>query len=200
MKKILLSLDLDETLIHSLSCNENKKEFEYDFLLSNDVPVIKRPMLNYFMSFIDKNKNIEYGFFSKAGSQYVKEIVSEICSHINKKPLFILDYNSMTTVHNDSMYCSGYNEPGKIKDLKKIKKYSEDGFKRMIAIDDLMNYPRQRGNVIMVKPFEGNKEDKELLKIKKIISFLIEKDNVRDYIKNYTVDNNIMNKKNFNIK
>lgn len=194
MKKLLLSLDLDETLIHSLPLYSNS-DIESDFILSNGVNVLKRPMLDYFMSFIDKNKNIEYGFFSKAGSQYVEEIVNEICKQMNKKPLFVLNYNNMTKIQNyENMYCSGYNQSDKIKDLKKIKKYSEDGFKRIVAIDDLMNYPRQRGNVIMIKPFEGDKKDKELLKIKKMINFLIDKENVRDYIKNYTIDNNLIRK------
>jgi RNA polymerase II subunit A small phosphatase-like protein len=70
--KILLILDLDETLIHA---TEKKLDIDYDFKFT-DYFVYKRPDLEWFLETM--NEKFKLAIWSSADDKYVEEIVQQI--------------------------------------------------------------------------------------------------------------------------
>lgn len=70
--KILLVLDLDETLIHA---TEHKLEIDFDFQYV-DYFVYRRPHLEWFLESMSVNFNL--AIWSSANDKYVEEIVQKI--------------------------------------------------------------------------------------------------------------------------
>ncbi|SEC79268.1 carboxy-terminal domain RNA polymerase II polypeptide A small phosphatase [Tenacibaculum sp. MAR_2009_124] len=177
-EKLLLILDIDETLIHATS---NKLDKEEDFSVFNYY-VYQRPYLH---EFIDEIRNdYHLAIWSSASDDYVREIVNCIIpKEINLqfvwgrsrcKPKRILDIDSYGIY--DNRYQEQYNY---IKPLKKVKKL---GFKleRTLIVDDtphkcIENY----GNAIYPKEYLGQNDDDELLFLAKYLKTLKDEKNVR---------------------
>ena len=81
-KKILLVLDLDETLIHA---TEQKLKIDIDFQYANYFVYI-RPYLEWFLETM--SANFKLAIWSSADDKYVKEIVEKIKPEILNLNLF----------------------------------------------------------------------------------------------------------------
>ncbi len=177
-EKLLLILDIDETLIHA---TKNKLDRKEDFMVFN-YHIYERPYLHDF--FNEVKNNFHLAVWSSASDDYVEKIVNHIFpTDINLhfvwgrtrcKPKRLIDSDSFGN-YNDR-YRDHYNY---IKPLKKVKKL---GYKleRMIIVDDtphkcIENY----GNAIYSKEYLGEKEDTELLFLAKYLKTLKDVTNVR---------------------
>jgi carboxy-terminal domain RNA polymerase II polypeptide A small phosphatase len=159
--KILIILDLDETLIHA---TRNPLYEHWDFELL-DYKVFIRPHLPYFLSFL--KENFDVAVWSSASDDYVAKVVEKIfpedyglkfiwgrtkCTH---KP----DFSKAEEIG----YFDYYSHFEYIKNLKKVTKKFPYKKEQILIIDDT---PRKSmynfGNAIYPTEFNGNKKDNEL--------------------------------------
>jgi len=165
--KILLVLDLDETLIHA---TKNPLEHKTDFKVF-DYYVYTRPNLDWFLKKISEVYRL--GIWSSADDEYVETIVDHI------KPESVnLEFvwgKSRCTRRRDYNLDSYFNE----KRLKKLKKYGNKLEKILIVDDTPEKLKENYGNAIYIKPFEGDLNDDVLRKLYDYLVSISEVENVR---------------------
>ncbi len=166
-KKILLILDLDETLIHA---RETPLVLEPDFCVF-DYSVYKRPNLAWFLNKVSESYRL--AVWSSADDEYVEAIVDQI------KPESVdLEFvwgQSKCTLRRD------YDLDKYIKEkrLKKLKKYGNT-LEQMLIVDDTPKKLKDNyGNAIYIKPFKGNPSDDVLLQLYGYLELLKNEKNVR---------------------
>ncbi|MEM8967696.1 MAG: HAD family hydrolase [Bacteroidota bacterium] len=178
MKKILVVLDLDETLIHS---TRSPKDDQWDFEIY-DYKVYKRPHLNAFLEEIKRNFRV--AVWSSASDDYVNSVVRAIFP--KDYPLEFVWGRSKCTRRIDyqQMEITGYHDPYHhsfyIKRLSKLKRSRKERLEKVLIIDDtprkaIYNY----GNAIYPSEFTGDPADDELLWLIQYLGTLKEVDNVR---------------------
>jgi RNA polymerase II subunit A small phosphatase-like protein len=167
-EKILIVLDLDETLIYA-----TKKKIDsisHDFIY-DDFFVYKRPYLAEFLQSIKDDFRI--AVWSSAGDEYVSQIVSNVFPE-NYKLEFIWG-RSKCTLKKDLVFDNYYFT----KPLKKIKR---NGFnlEQTLIIDDTPEKSKTNyGNAIYIKEFKGE-ADEELNKLSIYLQSLKKIKNVRE--------------------
>jgi len=166
-EKILLILDLDETLIHA---TETKLSIAPDFQYS-EYFVYKRPYLIEFLN--EVSKYYKLAVWSSADDEYVNNIVKLI------KPAGLefefVWARSRCTLKRDYEL----DDYVRIKRLKKVKKR---GFllEKVLIVDDSPEKTRENfGNAIYVIPFEGDMEDNELFLLSNFLKSIKDSSNVR---------------------
>ena len=176
--KILLILDIDETLVHA---TPKVLDREADFKVF-DYYVYRRPYLIHFLNAI-KNDFL-LAVWSSASDDYVEEVVKIIFpeditlefvwGRSKCKPKRFLNIDDFGNY--ESRYLDHYNF---IKPLKKVKKkgFSLD---RMLIVDDT---PRKSsdnfGNAIYPKEYLGDVKDDELKALAHYLKMLKDVTNVR---------------------
>jgi len=166
-EKILLILDLDETLIHA---TENELQVACDFKYL-DYFIYKRPYLSVFLDKI--SKDFRLAIWSSASDEYVEDIVRLINpKHIEFE--FIWG-RSRCTLKRDYILDSYVQE----KRMKKIKKQGYSLEKSLIVDDSPEKTKDNYGNAIYIKPFEGDVKDRELELLSEFLITLKSVDNVR---------------------
>ncbi|GAA4279226.1 NIF family HAD-type phosphatase [Aquimarina mytili] len=148
--KILLVLDLDETLIHA---TEQKLEIDFDFQYANYF-IYRRPHLEWFLETM--SSHFKLAVWSSADDQYVEEIVNTIKPESIEFE-FIWGRTRCTTKRDYTL-----DEYVHEKRLKKVKK---KGFsiEQILMIDDSPEKTKDNyGNAIYVSAFEGDQNDSEL--------------------------------------
>ena len=157
MDKLLL-FDLDETLIHS---SEKKLKQAEDFSFERFY-VYKRPYLPWFLAGISKKYKI--GIWSSADEFYVESIVQRILPTDVK--LEVMWGNSRCTFNPEAGTNNGIYE--KRPEQLAVLKYKKES---IVLIDDnVHNTILHQGNSILIKPFTGDSEDREL---KHLYNFLM---------------------------
>jgi len=165
--KILLILDLDETLIHATKSNlDSKPDFEYA-----DYYVYKRPKLNWFLNSI--NKHFQIAIWSSADDKYVEDIV-DIIRPISIEFRFIWGRSRCTTKRNFEL-----DEYVHEKRLKKIKKQGFTLEKALIVDDSPEKTKDNFGNAIYIKAFNGIQQDDELTNLFNYLITIKDVENVR---------------------
>ena len=191
MKKKLLILDLDETLIHA---TKTPKDNLWNFKVYN-YKVYKRPFLAQFLQEIQKYYRI--AVWSSASDDYVEAIVQHIFP--KNYPLVFVWGNSKCTPRvkvqdiDDLGYIDYFNHLNYTKILKKVYKKGFAAKEDTLIVDDtpakvIQNY----GNAIYPIEFTGNQNDEELkrllqylINIKNTVNFrTLEKRNWRETLKN----------------
>ncbi|WP_299122920.1 HAD family hydrolase [uncultured Winogradskyella sp.] len=176
--KILLVLDIDETLVHAtperLSRKADFKVFDYFVYL--------RPYLNDFLT--DIKDDFLVSVWSSASDDYVEEVVKKIfpkdfdlkfvwgrsrCTP--KRFLHIDDYDN-----SESRYLDHFNY---IKPLKKVKKRGYNMDKILIVDDTPHKSSDNYGNAIYPKEYLGDTDDDELKELSKYLKTLKNIGNVR---------------------
>jgi len=159
ISKPLVILDVDQTLIFATKETLIRPP---DFEVFNYV-VYKRPNLNEFITRLEKS--YEIAIWSSAGNDYVNSIIEQL--ELNVKIQFIWGRNEATQKRqlNDYYETGNDTEYYYVKPLKKVKRKGYD-LERILIIDDSphkskLNY----GNAIYPKPYKGETEDNELLKL-----------------------------------
>jgi len=177
-EKILLILDLDETLIHATS---KKLERDAEFIIF-DYHVYCRPYLESFL--LEMNKYFKLAVWSSASDDYVEKVVENIFSkdidlefvwgrsHCTPKRLLHIDEYG----NYENSYPSHYNY------IKRLKKLKRKGFhlEKMIIVDDTPHKSKENyGNAIYPKEYLGDLKDNELQKLSKYLIGLKDEKNVR---------------------
>ncbi|MCI4669167.1 MAG: HAD family hydrolase [Bacteroidia bacterium] len=177
-EKILLILDVDETLIHA---SEKKLNQQAAFKLL-DYHVYKRPFLNEFL--VEVKEDFLLAIWSSAGDTYVEEMVKRIIPEdIDLE--FVWGRSRCTYRRDLQIDENGFYEEDPsnhyhyIKPLKKVKKqgYMLD---RILIVDDSPHKSKDNfGNAIYPKEFLGDPNDQELKLLAKYLQTLKNEANVR---------------------
>ncbi len=177
--KILLILDLDETLIHATHVEQN---MPVDFML-DDYLIYKRPFVDEFFTILQDD--FIFAVWSSATNGYVNRIVKQIIP--NFISLEFVWSRERCTLRRDFLMEYGY-DPDYYEYTKPLSKVKAKGYdlQKILIVDDtpfkcFANY----GNAIYPKAFEGDKNDDELLYLAKYLQTLKNKDNVRTIEKRY---------------
>lgn len=176
-KRILLILDVDETLIHATDKELNQKA---DFKIFG-YNIYKRPFLDQFFEAI-KNDFL-LAIWSAASDDYVEEVVKQITPEdINLE--FVWGRNRCTYRRNFQIDEYGYDDDAQnhyhyIKPLKKVKRKGYH-LNKILIVDDSPHKSKDNfGNAIYPKAFTGDTADKELKLLAKYLKSLKDKENVR---------------------
>jgi RNA polymerase II subunit A small phosphatase-like protein len=149
--KKLLILDIDETLIFATEAEIGRTaDFEIEGYY-----VYKRPYLSEFLAFCFDTFDV--GFWTTATQRYGDEIVGEICPKGNL-PVLLWTRSKCTWSYDEEL-----QERILVKKLEKLRR---KGFRSesIIAVDDKQAVWRfSYGNLVNVRPFEGDPADNELL-------------------------------------
>lgn len=173
--KILLILDLDETLIHA---DKDDCAFKSDFEVF-DYKVVKRPYLKEFLE--NCNKDFKIAIWSSASDEYVDEIVSKI------KPdsldfEFVWGRSRATYKPTIDLDETGYSDLDHFHYIKRLKKIKPLGYRleKTLIVDDTPHKSKENyGNAIYVKEFYGESEDNELQILEKYLQEIKDCDDVR---------------------
>lgn len=176
--KILLILDLDETLVHA---TENPKNGNWDFQIGK-YKVYKRPGLDQFLS--EVKIHFDVAVWSSASDDYVAQVVEKIFPQ--DYPLVFIWGRSKCTLQYDhqSIEDSGHfdhqNHMNYSKVLKKVKKKGYSALQKTLIIDDTPNKCKNNyGNAIYPKAFNGEADDNELALLMQYLLKLKNVNNVR---------------------
>ena len=167
MERILVVLDLDETLIFA---SEEPLERAPDFRCSA-YAVYRRPGLKDFLMALKDEFRV--AVWTSSGGVYANCVVSSIFS--KDYPLeFVWARDRCTRRRN---FDSG--ELGWLKNLQKVKKLGYN-LERVLAIDDTpAKYERHYGNLIKVSEFTGDPADRELSLLSTYLKTIANKPNMR---------------------
>lgn len=167
-KRILLILDLDETLVFSDTQSlERREDFKIDGYY-----VYKRPELNPFLKFCFINFDV--AVWTSSTSDYADLVIKNIFPKPNKVKFIWCRERCTQRFNRDSA------EYYWVKDLKKVKRLGYD-LGLVIMIDDSTEkLERNYGNHIFVTPYYGAKDDYELGLLQTYLQTLINVSNVRE--------------------
>ncbi len=174
-KKILLILDLDETLIFATTEPLTRKE---DFKVG-DYFVYKRPYLAAFLQTI--HKHFTLAVWSSASDDYVTSIVEQITPP-DVSFTFIWGRSRCTYKRNhlaSSYLHDDYQEYYYTKPLKKVKKKGYSLEKILIVDDSPYKVVQNYGNAIYPKEYRGDLRDEELKYLATYLETLKDCKNVR---------------------
>ena len=169
--KILLVLDLDETLIHA---TERKLEIDFDFQYA-DYFIYRRPHLEWFLE--SMNADFKLAVWSSADDKYVEEIVERI-----KPPSIKFEFvwgRTRCTTKRDYELDEYVHE-------KRLKKVKKQGFsiEQILMVDDSPEKTKDNyGNAIYVTAFEGKQNDTELKTLAEYLNAIKSTSNVRSFEK-----------------
>jgi RNA polymerase II subunit A small phosphatase-like protein len=177
-EKLLLILDIDETLIHATKKELNQK---VDFKVF-DYNVYKRPFLDDFLN--EVKDDFLLAIWSSASDDYVEEITKQIIPEEIKLE-FVWGRSRCTYRRNIQRDEYGYynddfnNHYHYIKPLKKVRR---KGYRlnRILIVDDSPHKSKDNfGNAIYPKEFIGDIKDAELKLLAQYLKMLKNKENVR---------------------
>lgn len=161
----LLVLDLDETLVHA---TEECLTRAHDFLVGRYF-VYRRPHLSTFLSTCFQWFHV--GIWTSASIGYATEVVS----HIVAEP-------GMLEFLWGAERCTWRRELDREYWLKNLEKVARKDFalERVIAVDDSPEkFSRHYGNLVCVRAYEGEAEDRELPLLLRYLERLGPVENVR---------------------
>jgi TFIIF-interacting CTD phosphatase-like protein len=170
----LLILDLDETLVHA---TEMPLARQADFLVY-DYHVYKRPYLDIFLTTcLDW---FDVAVWTSSGAEYATEVVTAIFPDPQAlKFVWTSDRCSITCNYNFDLIDDTYPQYYSRKPLKKVKRRGYD-LESVIAVDDTpKKWEKSYGNLITIKPFEGDELDLELKHLLVYLDTLKHEENIR---------------------
>lgn len=159
MNRLLVILDLDETLVH---VTEHPPVWRPHFTVRGFAGY-RRPHLDAF--FDELRGRYDLAVWTAAGRAYTEEVLSEIMPwHAELAFLWCAD---RCTEHFD-------DETRGLTTIKKIEKVVEHGYDlaRVLVVDDSPEKHRSYGNLIPVRPFLGDPSDDELPAVARYIHSL----------------------------
>ena len=172
--KKLLVLDLDETLVHTVE--QPLAGLEPDLYVGEYI-VYKRPHVDTFLTRASVLYNL--AIWSKGGTGYVVPTVRELMK-AHPQPLFVWSFPRCTRRFDREAWQEYH-----IKDLKKVRSQGFPKERTLIVDDDPRNAERNFGNAITIEPFNGEKDDRELLYLAEYLESLASAPNFRTIEKRY---------------
>ena len=174
--RLLLILDLDETLIHA---RKTALDRPADFRVAQ-FHVYRRPGLDTFLR--DVAQDFELAVWSSASDSYVEAIVENIFD--DPSSLHFVWGRSRTSyqrIFSDSDEYERYLM-GETVFRKQLKKVARRGWplERILIVDDTPEKAAQNyGNAIYPRPYEGQEDDNELALLSAYLRTLKDVENVR---------------------
>jgi len=165
--KILLVLDLDETLVYSTKSRLSESE---DFIVA-DYFVYKRPGLEDFLKYIEQNFWV--AIWTSSTEEYAEEVIKNILPQ--NYPLRFIYGRTKCTI----TFLYELNEYILAKNLSKLRRKNYSLEKILIVDDSPEKLRRNYGNHIRVEPFVGSNDDIELFQLIKYLEKIKLSDNVR---------------------
>lgn len=178
VQRILVVLDLDETLIHA---TDNPPDDKWDFEVF-EYKVYKRPGLRVFLEKL--RTHFDVAVWSSASDDYVEEIVFEIFPYEDKLE-FVWGRSKCTPrIDYDSVEDLGYFDQNNhlcySKPLKKLKRKTKRSLDHMLIIDDSPEKTKENyGNAIYPREFNGEQDDNELAQLWKYLMLIKDEPNIR---------------------
>ena len=183
--KKTLVLDLDETLVHSQ-------------FLPNSIPsdlILKIDIYNQLQDIHVLIRPGVQNFLKKLGKLYEIVIFTASISKYASPLLDIIDKDNICSFRLFREHCSMMGVTY-IKDLNKLGRDLKD----VIIVDNSpLSYSLNKENGIPISTWFNDKKDKELYNILPILEFLSCVNDVRDYIKNIVINDNISYENTINI-
>jgi TFIIF-interacting CTD phosphatase-like protein len=167
MDKLLIILDLDETMVFSTLSPLNRKE---DFMIDQYYVYCRPHSSDLIVLCLD---NFRVAVWSSSSSAYAEAVVGHIFSSPDK--LEFIWSRDQCTQRIDP-------ETGQLFWLKNLKKIKRRGYdlERVLMIDDSPEkLQKNYGNHLLVRPFLGDESDNELLDLKKYLTHIKDTDNIR---------------------
>jgi len=163
----LLILDVDESLIKATDPTGDYPEPpppRIDFRVCGAVyPVMKRPFVDEFLRWCFLSRLFKTAFWSAGGEQYVKEILAKLLLP-HEQPAFVFTNERCTRHWVSPDEWETDNRFIEIKDLKKIRKHYD--LNKVLVLDDSYKaWQRSYGNLVHIRSFEGDTNDRELLRV-----------------------------------
>jgi len=161
----LLILDLDECLFHSVHKSQ-LSEMSYDFykdsfdVLNGMYRTMLRPNLDKFLKYAFDNFDV--AVWTAAGEDYAKFILDKIGIDMTKLEFFYSEKNCSPKYEYGDGWGMGHF--AYYKNISKLKKKGYD-MNKVLMVDDKPQYIDSYGNVIRIKPFYGDSNDQELVKL-----------------------------------
>jgi|GEM_PF-659719 len=149
MRKLLVILDLDETLIHATLTPSRSPDFRV-----LDYGVLMRPGLGAFLE--ELFTRYEVALWTASTKEYANAVLPHLCDP--QRFLFVWSrercVNRRIVELDEWVY---------VKDLKKVKRSTGRSLDRVVLVDDSPEKAqRQYGNYIRVEAYEGDPGDREL--------------------------------------
>jgi len=166
--RILLILDLDETLIYAA---ERAEHGDSDFRIG-PFYVYCRPHVTEFLE--DVSAVFDLAFWSSGSSDYVEAIVEQLLPAGIRPALVWSRTRCIQRIDTET------REYYYVKDLKKIKRLGYDLDRVVIVEDTPQKVERNYGNAVYVSSYFGdNQEDRELLQLARYLRSICDVPNVR---------------------
>lgn len=178
--KKLLIFDLDETLIHGKYSHEPLLSYSPDLILDKgDIHVWERPHARDLIQSLQSE--FDYAVWSSASDDYAQALARHMFSNIPLK--FVWGRSRCTQQRDnggDNLYGFGGGDFYWVKDLKKVRNIFGLPLDHILIVDDSPEKAeRNYGNLVLIRPFYGAKDDNELILLKHYLPELALKDNVR---------------------
>lgn len=150
MDRLLVILDLDETLVHA---TERPLPRPPDFVATRYL-VYVRPHLAEFLDGLRREHQV--AVWTSAGREYAESVVSTIIPWKAELAFFWCEDRCTPTFDPET------REPGVVKTLHKVRRRGYD-LRRVLAVDDSPEkHVRSYGNLVPVRPYLGDPDDAEL--------------------------------------
>jgi RNA polymerase II subunit A small phosphatase-like protein len=167
MMKLLLILDIDETLVYSSETPLDRKED----LKVESYYTYTRPHLSGFIEYALENYLV--AIWSSSSESYCDAILEEIIPD-QEKLEFVWSRDRCTRKYDPEIHDYYW-----IKDLKKVKKKGYNLERTLIVDDSPEKISRNYGNHIKIPPFLGDPRENVLLSLQDYLSNLETADDVR---------------------
>jgi len=154
-------------------------EYDYDHDVCNYFPMIERPYVHKMLNWAFKNFAV--GVWTSATQDYADDVVEKLMiDPQHGKPLFV--YALDRCVHrvvdaHEPWHMGGHIEY--IKDLKKVKKYGYTKDKIIVVDDTPSKWQRDYGNLVLIQPFEGQRNDDQMRRLMAWLSYLRTQQDIR---------------------
>jgi RNA polymerase II subunit A small phosphatase-like protein len=171
--RTLLILDLDETLVHATDVPLDRA---HDFEVGPYV-VYRRPGVDVFIRAM--SMHFELAVWTSSTRLYAEPVVAELFP-VGIKPSFVWSRERCTRRFDPDTHDFEW-----AKNLDKVKRRGY-ALERVLIVDDTpKKLERHYGNLVRVKPFEGDPSDTELHGLTEYLPTLADAANVRRIEKRY---------------
>lgn len=167
----LIILDVDKTLVYTLDSDQTIDGAEPDFEISRGRGVLKRPGLDALLN--ECLERYRVAVWSQSELRYVQEVLQGLVGDPDVFE-FVWGFERCTFVTNPWMRQFYW-----VKDLRKVRRRGYR-LERVLAVDDTARkYERSYGNLIRIRRFAGEQDDRELFRLRNYLRTFADLSDVR---------------------